>query len=184
MPHRSWGAQLSAESRAQLAPEGKPVQVVVSDGLSAAAVHHNMAELLPVLLEGLDVLGIPYGQPLLVPYGRVKLAEALAQLLVADVVIYLIGERPGGDALASCSLSAYLVYRLDAQTQRAAAEFSGNPDVCFEYTVLSNIYAGGLPPLEAGGVILEKVQQLLQYRAAGNRLEALLQAALSQELSG
>ena len=93
-------------------------------------------------------------------------------------MIYLIGERPGGDALASRSLSAYLVYRLaDAAVQREAAAFSGNPLARFEYSVISNIYAGGLPPLEAGGAIVEKVCQILEYRAAGNRLEALLKSA-------
>jgi ethanolamine ammonia-lyase large subunit len=89
----------------------------------------------------------------------------------------LIGERPGGDALASRSLSAYLVYRLaDADTQRRAAQFSGNPQIRFEYTVISNIYAGGLQPTEAGGEIVDKVTKILKHRAAGNRLEALLKA--------
>jgi ethanolamine ammonia-lyase large subunit len=103
------------------------------------------------------------------------LAEQIADRLHADLIVHLIGERPGGDALASRSLSSYLVYRLsDSETQRAAARFSGNPSVQFEYTVISNIYAGGLPPAEAAGVILEKVADILGRKAAGNRLEALL----------
>ena len=40
--------------------------------------------------------------------------------------------------------------------------------------MISNIHDGGLPPLEAAGVIAEKVFQILKYRAAGNRLEARL----------
>jgi ethanolamine ammonia-lyase large subunit len=83
------------------------------------------------------------------------------------LVVHLIGERPGGDALASRSLSAYLVYRVGGAG-------NGNASVRFEYTVISNIYAGGLPPAEAGGVIVEKVADILTHRAAGNRLEALL----------
>lgn len=43
-----------------------------------------------------------------------------------------------------------------------------------EYTVISNIHAGGLPPLEAGAVIVDKVLQILEYRAAGNHLESLV----------
>jgi ethanolamine ammonia-lyase small subunit len=67
------------------------------------------------------------------------------------------------------------VYRLgDPKTQSAAARFSGNPAVRFEYTVISNIYAGGLPAAEAAGVIVERVGDILAQRAAGNRLEALL----------
>jgi ethanolamine ammonia-lyase large subunit len=172
------GSRLSPDSLAQLGPESCAVQILVSDGLSAEAVHANVPDLLPVLFDGLRGCGVRVGQPLLARYGRVKLAEPLAEHLQADLLIYLIGERPGGDALASRSLSAYLVYRLaDPQTQREAAAFSGNPKARFEYTVISNIYAGGLPALEAGGAIVEKVGQILQHRAAGNRLEALLKSA-------
>ena len=88
--------------------------------------------------------------------------------------MYLIGERPGGDALASRSLSAYLVYRLSGPALAEAARFSGNPAIRFEYTVISNIYSGGLPPVEAGAVIFEKVLQILAHQAAGNRLASLL----------
>jgi ethanolamine ammonia-lyase large subunit len=174
------GSRLTPESLARLSAEDQPVQVLVSDGLSAEAVHHNVRELLPVLLDGLAARGVRVGQPILARYGRVKLAEPLAERTQAEVVIYLIGERPGGDALASRSLSAYLVYRLaEPAVQEEAARFSGNPSARFEYTVISNIYAGGLPPLEAGGVIVEKVGQILAHRAAGNRLEALLKGARS-----
>ena len=87
----------------------------------------------------------------------------------------MIGERPGGDALASRSLSAYLVYRLgDPEAQEKAARFSGNPAIRFEYTVISNIYSAGLPPTEAAAGIVEKVEAILHYKAAGNRLEAML----------
>ncbi len=169
------GARLSAASARQLAPENRQVQIVVSDGLSAEAVHHNLKELLPVLLDGLNARKLSQGQPILARYGRVKLAEPIADRLQAELIVYLIGERPGGDALASRSLSAYLVYRLgDPAVQREAARASGNRDIRFEYTVISNIYSGGLPPAEAGGVIVEKVIQILERKAAGNRLEALL----------
>ncbi len=171
------GARLSAESLALLRPENNQVQVLVSDGLSAEAVHHNVKDLLPVLNDGLAARGLRVGRPLLARYGRVKLAEPLAERLEAELVVYLIGERPGGDALASRSLSAYLVYRLaDPGAQAEAARFSGNPAARFEYTVISNIYAGGLPPAEAAGVVAEKVFQMLEHRAGGNRLEARLKA--------
>ncbi|WP_437927229.1 ethanolamine ammonia-lyase subunit EutB [Sorangium sp. So ce291] len=169
------GARLSAESAARLAPEDAQVQIVVSDGLSAGAVHHNVPDLLPVLLDGLGARGVTVGQPLLARYGRVKLAEAVAERLGARLVVLLLGERPGSGELASRSLSAYLAYRLTPGVdQEAAAAFSGNAASGFEYTVVSNIHAGGLPAAEAGGVLVEKVLQVLARRAAGNRLEALL----------
>lgn len=169
------GARLSPESAARLAPEEAEVQIVVSDGLSAEAVHRNIPDLLPVLLDGLGARGVTVGQPLLVRYGRVKLAEAVAERLAARLVVVLLGERPGSGELASSSLSAYLAYRLTPGVdQEAAAAFSGNPMIGFEYTVISNIHAGGLPAAEAGGVIVERVLAVLARRAAGNRLEASL----------
>ncbi|MBL8848250.1 MAG: ethanolamine ammonia-lyase [Planctomycetaceae bacterium] len=171
----SRGAQLSAESAASLSAEDHTVQILVSDGLSSEAVHHNIPDLLPVLLDGLAGRGISVGRPLLAQYGRVKLAEPIAERLGAQVVVHLIGERPGGDAQASRSLSAYILYRLtDPNAQQAAAAFNGNPQIRCEYTVISNIYGGGLPPAEAAAVILEKVGDILEHRAAGNRLESLV----------
>ena len=172
------GARLSAQSQDWLAAEHRQVQIVVSDGLSAEAVHHNMHDLLPVLIEGLVGRALTTGQPIAVRYGRVKLAEPIADKLQCELIVYLIGERPGGDALASRSLSAYLVYRLgDPALQKEAALFSGNAAIRFEYTVISNIYSGGLPPAEAGGVIVDKVSEILAHRAAGNRLETLVKKA-------
>ncbi len=39
--------------------------------------------------------------------------------------------------------------------------------------MISNIYDGGLPPVEAGSVIAERAIMILDYGAAGNRLESL-----------
>lgn len=171
------GSRIAPTSMELLGPERNPVQILVSDGLSAEAVHHNIPDLLPTLLDGLSGRGIRSGQPLLARYGRVKLAERVAERLEADLVVHLIGERPGGDAQASRSLSAYLVYRLsDPVAQREAAQFGGSAAVRFECTVISNIYSAGLPPAEAAGVIVEKIGEILSRKAAGNRLEALLKS--------
>lgn len=157
----------------KLAIENNDVQIVVSDGLSAEAVHHNIPDLLPVLLDGLNSRALKIGQPILAPLGRVKLAESINEVLQNKLTILLIGERPGGDALASRSLSAYFAYMLDEKTQKTAALFSGNNDIRYEYSVISNIYAGGLLPIEAGSVIAEKAFDILRHRAAGNRLESM-----------
>lgn len=171
------GASISVDELSQLTPEYQDVQIVISDGLSAEAIHHNIPTLLPVLMDGLNSRHLKIGQPILAPFGRVKLAECIGDALQAKLVVTLIGERPGGDALASRSMSAYFSYRLtDVSTQTAAAQFSGNPEMRYEYSVLSNIYSGGLPPMEAGSVIAEKIFEILRHQAAGNRLEYLLQA--------
>ncbi|MEQ1576893.1 MAG: ethanolamine ammonia-lyase subunit EutB [Hyphomicrobium sp.] len=171
------GAHIADADLKAMSPEASDVQIIVSDGLSAEAVHHNIPDLLPVLMDGLDRQRISAGKPLLAPYGRVKLAESVGDALCPKLVINLIGERPGGDAMASRSLSAYLAYRLpEGETREAAVRFSGNPDIRYEYTVISNIYQNGLPPVEAGSLIAERVNQILKFKAAGNRLERTLSA--------
>ncbi|HLJ12710.1 MAG TPA: ethanolamine ammonia-lyase, partial [Planctomycetaceae bacterium] len=171
------GARLSARSERQLERHECDVQIVVSDGLSAEAVHANLADLYPVLLDGLEAKGLALGRPLAVRYGRVKLAEHVAECTGARLTILLIGERPGGDALASRSLSAYMAYQLEGEPPRDGADrFSGRDGIRFEYTVISNIYAGGLLPVEAGSVIAEKAWQILEKKAAGNRLEQILKS--------
>ena len=172
----SLGAVLAEKDLKSIKPEYNDVQIVISDGLSAEAIHHNIPELLPVLLDGLNSRNLKIGQPILAPFGRVKLAESIGNALSAQLVVTLIGERPGGDAMASRSMSAYFAYRLnDKCAQIEAANFSGNPEMQYEYSVLSNIYSGGLPALEAGSVIAEKIFEILHYKAAGNRLEHLIQ---------
>ena len=169
------GSRVSASDLETLKPEAVDVQVLISDGLSAEAVHHNIPELLPVLMDGLSQQNITFGKPILAPYGRVKLAEDIGEALQPKLIISLIGERPGGDAMASRSLSAYLAYRLeDEECKQAARSYSGNKDIRYEYTVISNIYQKGMPPVEAGSLIAERAKQILSYRAAGNRLEQAL----------
>ncbi len=169
------GSRLADADLARLAAEGNQVQIVVSDGLSAAAVHHNVPTLLSVLTDALSTRKIRVGRPMFVRYGRVKLAEQIAAAVEAELVVFLLGERPGGDAEAARSLSAYLVYR----REDGLAEDPGSSDAqaTYEYTVISNIHEAGLPPLEGAGVIAEKVFQILSLRAAGNRLESLLHRA-------
>lgn len=169
------GSRIEETERRQLAPEAVDVQIVISDGLSAEAIHHNIPELLPVLIDGLTQQQISVGRPIVAPYGRVKLAEDIGEALKPKLVINLIGERPGGDAMASRSMSAYLAYRLDDEDAHAAARaFSGHDDIKYEYTVISNIYRQGMPPVEAGSLIAERAKQILSNRAAGNRLERVL----------
>jgi ethanolamine ammonia-lyase large subunit len=172
------GSLLDPQSLQMLKPNGSDVEIVLSDGLSAEAVHHNAPSLLPALLDALALLGIRAGTPLLAPNGRVKLAEAVGESLKPEAVIMLIGERPGGDSDSSRSLSAYLAYRVASEEATAALPVR-NVASRYEYTVISNIYEKGTPPTQAARMIAERVQEMLTYGAAGNRLERLLQEANS-----
>lgn len=174
------GSFLSDHDRKMLKRTSPTVQILISDGLSSEAIHKNVPTLVAVLRDAIQAKQLKSENPIVASYGRVKLAEDVAEVVGSDVVILLIGERPGGDAQASTSMSAYLVYQLkDPEAQSAAAKFSGNAAIQFEYTVISNIYPnGGLPPIEAGSVIMEKVSQILTHRAAGNRLENILKGTV------
>ncbi|MCP4338681.1 MAG: ethanolamine ammonia-lyase [Desulfobulbaceae bacterium] len=172
------GSRLRSETAEALFSENTDVQIVVADGLSAEAVHHNIDDLLPILQDGLASRDYSMGQPVLVPFGRVKLVEEIGNILKPRLLILLIGERPGGDALSSRSLSAYLAIRLgDSPAQQEAADYSGNSGIGYEYTLITNIYAGGLPAVEAGSVVAEKAIEILEHQAAGNRLEDILASA-------
>jgi ethanolamine ammonia-lyase small subunit len=106
------GRQLDEASVALLktqAPvKGRDLALVVADGLSALAVHRHA---LP-MLERLDEMAANEGWSLapvcLVEQGRVAVADEVAQLLGARMVVILIGERPG--LSSPDSLGLYFTY--------------------------------------------------------------------------
>ncbi len=129
------------------------VQVVVSDGLSTDAITANLDEILPPLMKGLKNAGIDAGNPFFVRYGRVKIEDQIGELLGAQLVILLIGERPGLGQ--SESLSCYMVYAPTKATVEA------------ERTCISNIHRGGTPPVEAAGVIVDLAKLMLAQKTSG-----------------
>jgi len=129
------------------------VQVIVSDGLSSTAVETNAKDLLASLNDGLQQRGIETGTPIFVEFGRVDVMDAIGEELGAEACVNLIGERPG---LATAeSLSAYFVYNPKRGTPTA------------KKSVISNIHAGGLPPVEAGAQVAELLTEMLEKRASG-----------------
>jgi ethanolamine ammonia-lyase large subunit len=168
------GSLLDLQTLQSLEPSGSDVEIVISDGLSAEAIHHNVPALLPALLDALSRLNIRVGTPMVASNGRVKLAEAIGEALKPKAIILLIGERPGGDYASSRSLSAYLAYRVSHETESITSTISNLPSR-YEYTVLPNIYDKGTRPSQAALLIAERIQEILLNRAAGNRLEKILQ---------
>jgi ethanolamine ammonia-lyase small subunit len=150
------GRRLSEEAVATLKEKCKKnpqVQVVISDGLSTDALTANYDELLPPLMKGLQNAGIDVGTPFFVRYGRVKVEDQIGELLGAQVVILLIGERPGLGQ--SESLSCYMVYKPTAETVEA------------DRTCISNIHHAGTPPVEAAAVIVDLAKKMLEKKASG-----------------
>ncbi|MEH7885383.1 ethanolamine ammonia-lyase subunit EutC [Bacillus sp. JJ1609] len=134
-------------------PKNKQVQIVISDGLSSTGVEANIADILPALIQGLDVKNISVGQPVFIKRSRVWIQDEIAKITSCDVVISLIGERPG---LATAkSISAYMIYR------------PGKDSVEADRTVISNIHDGGIPPVEAGAYLADLLADIIKHKASG-----------------
>lgn len=150
------GRKLSEESRARIreqCPLGRDFQIVIGDGLSAAAVAAQVPQLLPLLMHGAQERGWSVGRPFVVRYCRVGVLNDVGELLDPAVVVLLIGERPG---LATAeSLSAYLAYR----------PRPGDTDA--RRNLISNIHARGVVPEEAARRVLVLAAKLFEARASG-----------------
>jgi ethanolamine ammonia-lyase small subunit len=134
------------------------LQIVVGDGLSAAAVEANVREMFPVLLQGAKAAGLSVGTPFFIQYCRVGVLNDIGDLLKPDVVILLIGERPGLGRAES--LSAYMAYRPKA----------GDSDA--DRDVVCNIFNnGGTNPLEGAAFTLQTAQRMLKHQASGVKLK-------------
>jgi ethanolamine ammonia-lyase small subunit len=157
------GRQIDDDGRrliAERCPPGAAVQLAVGDGLSAAAVEANLRQMLPVIRQGCEAAGLSFGVPFFIKYCRVGVLNDIGDILQPEVVILLIGERPGlGRA---DSLSAYMAYKPKG----------GDTDA--ERDAVCNIFEnGGLNPLEAGAFVVRQAQRMRAHQASGVRLRLL-----------
>ncbi|MFN8357788.1 MAG: ethanolamine ammonia-lyase subunit EutC [Spirosomataceae bacterium] len=106
-----WGRKLAAQSRQQLCETAWPpskISMVIADGLSASAVNAHALPVLRQLIPALLSLGWNLAPLTLVEQGRVAIADEIGHLLHAEMVVMLIGERPG--LSSPDSMGAYLTY--------------------------------------------------------------------------
>lgn len=153
------GRQLPAEELEKIrreCPPGPQVQIIVADGLSSRAVEANLDEILPALKQGLSLYNLKTGRDIFVKYGRVAVMDVIGMALEAEVVVLLVGERPGLGT--SESMSAYMIYRPGPETVMA------------DHTVMSNIHRGGTPPAEAGAHLAALLKKIHDIRASGLKL--------------
>lgn len=157
------GKKLSEESRKVILEKiekGKQVQIIVVDGLSSTAIESNVQDVLPALIQGLKAENLSVGTPFFVKYGRVGIEDEIGMLLGCDVVVELVGERPG--LTTAESMSAYMVYRPSEKTVEA------------DRTVISNIHREGTPPAEAGAHMATLIRKMIDKKASGITLTELL----------
>jgi ethanolamine ammonia-lyase small subunit len=141
------------QERGQKKPQ---VQIVVSDGLSAAAVDANLKDVLPSLMDSLKSYGLTCGTPFFIKGGRVASMDHVGEILEPEVLVLLIGERPG--LVTAHSMSAYMCYR----PRKGMVES--------ERTVISNIHRQGTSPVEAGAHIGTILSKMLEQKASGVKL--------------
>ena len=155
------GRQLSDEAKqliGQKCQKNANIQLVVGDGLSAAAIEANLRQIFPVLRQGVQTAGLTFGTPFFVKYARVGVMNDIGDLLQPDVVILLIGERPGLGRAES--MSAYMGYKPKY----------GHTDA--DRDVVCNIFEnGGTNPLEAGAFVVQIAQKMRKHEASGVKLK-------------
>ena len=161
--HPEKGRQLSADDLARLrttCPARPDLQLVIGDGLSPLAVAAQCPVLLPRLVDGATARGWKVGQTFAVRYCRVGILNDVGATLDPEVVVLLIGERPG---LATAeSLSAYCAYRPRPDHTDA------------NRNLISNIHARGIPIPEAAERILALVAQMRSAATSGVAIKETL----------
>jgi ethanolamine ammonia-lyase small subunit len=131
------GRRLPEESRAALSRRSGffDLAIVIGDGLSATAIHRNVAPLLARLLPLLQARKLTLAPVVIATQARVALGDEVGEFLGARIVAMLIGERPG--LSSPDSLGAYLTFA----PKRGLTDEARN--------CISNIRPGGLGYEEA-----------------------------------
>jgi ethanolamine ammonia-lyase large subunit len=163
--HPSAGERLRdddvAALRSAAAERRGAIQIVISDGLNAEAINEQIRALVPPLRRQLTSDGHDVSaMVVVVQNGRVRAGYHVAQLLDAELLIHVIGERPGTGLNTA---SAYLTYgRDDADRQRwsPALDHSCTTAVC-------GIHPRGKAPDAAAAEIARTVQRMFEQRRSG-----------------
>lgn len=130
------------------------IQICIGDGLSAYAIEVNLPKIFPVLEAGCKTAGLTLGTPFFIQYCRVGVMNDIGDLIQPDVLILLIGERPGLGRAES--MSAYMAFRPSSVHTDADRE------------VICNIFdGGGTNPLEAGAYAIQMAKKMIKNQASG-----------------
>jgi ethanolamine ammonia-lyase large subunit len=142
------------------------VQIVVSDGLNANAINEQLRALLPAVRGLLSARGWHVGETdVVVQNGRVRVGYEIGGLVSADVVVHIIGERPG---TGLNTMSAYLTYGRDPAGQlRWSRELNHAAT-----TAICGIHPKGKPPHDAAAEIARSVDRIFDQCKSGVALKA------------
>jgi ethanolamine ammonia-lyase small subunit len=147
------------DNQAHAADSQYDLAIVVVDGLSSLAVQNNAQPFIKELLSQLNQQHSAWNiAPMsIVEQGRVAIGDDIGQLLNAQVVMVLIGERPG--LSSPDSLGLYLTW----------APKTGLNDAC--RNCISNIRPAGLPYTEAAKRAAYLLTQARKLKLTGVNLK-------------
>lgn len=159
----SLGRKLSDEAKAVLLekfPKNPNVQIIVSNGLSGYAVERYAQDVIKGLMDGLKSAGLRVNMPGYINRARVGIMNDIGDLLNADIVVVLIGERPG--LIISDALSVYTGYMPRWEPLGTDAN---RDNICM-------ISKRGKDPIEAAAETVGLVKDYLKYKTSGVELAA------------
>ncbi|GAA4399681.1 ethanolamine ammonia-lyase subunit EutC [Nibrella viscosa] len=160
-----FGRRLDSRSRetlVTLSPTPSDLCIVIADGLSATAINRHAVPVVSKLLEACKQLHWMVAPLCVVEQGRVAIADEIGHALNAEMVVVLIGERPG--LTSPDSMGAYLTY----QPKPGLTDESRN--------CISNIRPEGLP--------YDATVQKLLYLLKKMKTRRLSGVHLKDEMSG
>ena len=151
------GAQPQQQADGAGAQPRFDVAFVVADGLSALAIEQNAVPFMSALMAGLAPLGLRIAPLVIASQARVAIGDEVGELLGAQLVVLLIGERPGLSSPDSMGL--YLTW----QPRVGLADASRN--------CISNVRPAGLAYAEAAHKLLYLIAEARRRGVSGIALK-------------
>jgi ethanolamine ammonia-lyase large subunit len=137
------------------------IMFVISDGLNADAVNENLRDVLPELRWQLKSAGYHVGEiDVIIKNGRARAGYHAAGLVGPDVLIHLIGERPG---TGLNQLSVYMTYGKDV-----CGNPCWSPDMDHSLTTaICSIHKRGKTPKSAINDIMKCTLRMFELKCSG-----------------
>lgn len=170
LAHPRSGEKIDKESAVELLklvkdlPVAPTIQFVISDGLNANAISEHLRQVLPALKKSLYGTGFSYNPfDIIVQNGRVRAGYHIGQILQPDLIVHLIGERPG---TGLNQFSAYITY---GKTLEGFPLFDPEMDHSLT-TAVCGIHPNGKAPNAAVKEIIRILSKAIEMKGTGVKL--------------
>lgn len=151
----------AASLRAAFPARRPRIQLVISDGLNANAINEQLRAFVPALQRlGRDA-GLDIGETaVLVRNGRVRVGYHIGAILEPDLIVHIIGERPG---TGLNTMSAYLTYG-----RSPGGRLRWDPGLDHSCTTaICGIHPKGKQPAAAAQEVARTLTRILDQRCSG-----------------